>query len=72
MYHDVPRFIAEAADADEYEHSGGESGVNSDLRYDLSGNGFVHLLNSDLDDDSLETVDAARVELLAPEAGLEP
>jgi CubicO group peptidase (beta-lactamase class C family) len=37
-----------------FSHSGGESGSNTYFEYDSDGNGYVVLVNSDLEDDSLE------------------
>ncbi|MCB9549646.1 MAG: beta-lactamase family protein [Myxococcales bacterium] len=54
QFQEVPLFIE--ADAPSFEHSGGEAGVNTFVRYNESGNGLILLTNQDMDDDVFEAV----------------
>ena len=68
LFHEVPLLIGDAGDT--FEHSGGETGVNTFFSYDLDGNGYVYLVNSDLEDTELEALEDDLGDLLAPEAGM--
>ena len=54
LFHETPLFIA--LDDGRYNHSGGESGVNTYLEYDTSGRGLIILTNQDLEDDALDAM----------------
>ena len=68
LFHEVPLLIGPSGDT--FEHSGGETGVNTFFSYDLDGNGYVYLVNSDLEDAEMDTLGDDLSGLLAPEAGL--
>lgn len=54
LFHETPLFIA--LDEGFYNHSGGESGVNTYIEYDTSGRGLIILTNQDLEDAALDAM----------------
>ncbi len=54
QFHSVPMLID--AEDGHYSHAGGESGANTWLEYDAEGNGYVVLVNSDLEDPALDAL----------------
>lgn len=52
-----------------FDHSGGEAGVTAYFTYDLDGAGYLYLINTDLDDDATDALEADLGALLD---GLDP
>ncbi|MFT7580957.1 MAG: CubicO group peptidase (beta-lactamase class C family) [Myxococcota bacterium] len=65
----TPMFIEPSTDGGvaTFSHDGGETGVNTAFLYRQDGDAYVYLINSDLDDDALDTVAAALEALIEAE-----
>ena len=62
LFQQVPLFIVKEGTL--FNHSGGESGVNTYIEYDENGDGLIILTNQDLEDDALDELFDEAIEAL--------